>query len=320
MSDIAGIIWLVILLVFNAFFVGAEFAVISARRSQIEPRAAAGSRAAATTLWAMERATLMLATSQLCITVCSLVILNVSEPAIHHLLEYPLSWTGLTPSMVTTVAFVIALVLVTFLHVVFGEMVPKNISVTFPEKAALRLIPPLLMFAKVFYPIIAVLNLISNFVLRLFGIEPKNEVASAFTADEVASIVAASAAAGVLQDDQGLISGALEFSDHNARDVMVPVADVAGVSIDVTPAQIELNVAATGYSRFLVRDTDGQVRGYVHLKILPGADDAIIEASVRLADRVSVNLEAPNAARLAALSCSKDFGNDLLVPLRRADR
>ena len=85
-----GIIWLVVLLVVNAFFVGAEFAVISARRSQIEPKAEAGSKAAKTTLWAMEHATLMLATSQLGITVCSLVILNVSEPAIHHLLEIPL--------------------------------------------------------------------------------------------------------------------------------------------------------------------------------------------------------------------------------------
>ena len=92
-----GIIWLVVLLAGNAFFVGAEFAVISARRSQIEPKAAAGSRAAKTTLWAMEHATLMLATSQLGITVCSLLILNVSEPAIHHLLEIPLGLTALAP-------------------------------------------------------------------------------------------------------------------------------------------------------------------------------------------------------------------------------
>ena len=98
MSDyLPGLVWLVVLLAGNAFFVGAEFAVIAARRSQIEPRAAAGSRAAKTTLYAMEHATLMLATSQLGITVCSLVILNVSEPAIHHLLEHPLGATSLSP-------------------------------------------------------------------------------------------------------------------------------------------------------------------------------------------------------------------------------
>src|SRR5215218_1540497 len=121
-----GIIWLVVLLVGNAFFVGAEFAVISARRSQIEPKAAAGGKAAKTTLWAMEHATLMLATSQLGITVCSLLILNVSEPAIHHLLEIPLAATGLTDSAISVIAFATALLLVTFLHVVLGEMVPKN--------------------------------------------------------------------------------------------------------------------------------------------------------------------------------------------------
>src|SRR6478752_3595034 len=95
-SDWWGIAWLFILLAVNAFFVGAEFAVISARRSQVEPQAEAGSRAARTTLWAMEHATLMLATSQLGITICSLVILNVSEPAIHDLLRIPLEATGLS--------------------------------------------------------------------------------------------------------------------------------------------------------------------------------------------------------------------------------
>src|SRR5215213_5041056 len=101
-----GIIWLIVLLVVNAFFVGAEFAVISARRSQIEPRADAGGKAAQTSLYAMEHATLMLATSQLGITICSLVILNVSEPAIHHLLEIPLGMTSLTAEVISVLGFV----------------------------------------------------------------------------------------------------------------------------------------------------------------------------------------------------------------------
>ena len=100
MSDWAGIVWLFVLLVANAFFVGAEFAVISARRSQIEPLAEAGRRSAKTALWAMEHATLMLAMSQLGITICSLLILNVSEPAIHHLLEVPLQLTGWSEAVV----------------------------------------------------------------------------------------------------------------------------------------------------------------------------------------------------------------------------
>ncbi len=158
MSDWWGIAWLVILLVLNAFFVGAEFAVISARRSQIEPRSATGSRAAKTALWAMEHATLMLATSQLGITVCSLVILNVSEPAIHHLLEIPLGLTSLSYEAISIIAFVIALLLVTFLHVVLGEMVPKNISFSVPTRAALILAPPLVMVSRVVKPVIWTLN------------------------------------------------------------------------------------------------------------------------------------------------------------------
>src|SRR3978361_2227564 len=143
MSDWGGIAWLVVLLLVNAFCVAAEFAVVSARRSQIEPRAEAGSRAAKSTLYAMEHATMMLATSQLGITICSLLILNVSEPAIHHLPEAPLALTNLSEDAITTIAFIIALVIVSFLHVVIGEMVPKNLSFSVPDRAALILAPPL---------------------------------------------------------------------------------------------------------------------------------------------------------------------------------
>ncbi|MBC7403393.1 MAG: DUF21 domain-containing protein, partial [Microbacteriaceae bacterium] len=181
MSDAWGIAWLAILLLINGFFVGAEFAVISARRSQIEPRAEAGSRAAKSTLYAMEHATMMLATSQLGITVCSLLILNVSEPAIHHLLEYPLALTQLPEDVVGTIAFIIALLVVSFLHVVIGEMVPKNLSFSVPDRAALILAPPLVFISMVFRPIIYVLNETANRVLRLFQVEPKNEANSAFT-------------------------------------------------------------------------------------------------------------------------------------------
>src|SRR5438067_6985002 len=130
MSDWAGILWLVLLLIGNAFFVGAEFAVMSARRSQIEPLARGGSKRAQTTLHAMENVSLMLACAQLGITVCSLLILQVAEPAIHHLLATPLESVGVPVELGDVLAFVVALLAVTFLHVTFGEMVPKNISVS----------------------------------------------------------------------------------------------------------------------------------------------------------------------------------------------
>ncbi|MDI6942573.1 hemolysin family protein [Microbacterium barkeri] len=266
MSDWAGLAWLVVLLLANAFFVGAEFAVISARRSQIEPLAEKGSRAARTALFAMEHATLMLATSQLGITICSLLILNVSEPALHHLLAVPLGLTGMAEAAVDTIAFVIALVFVSYLHVVFGEMVAKNIAFSVPDRAVLLLAPPLVWVSKVFHPVIWALNWLANGVLRLFGVEPKNEAASTFTLDEVATIVAQSRREGVLDDTAGTVAAAVEFTDKKAKDVAVPLARIVTLPEQVTPDEVERAVAKHGYSRYVIVDDAGDPVGYVHLK------------------------------------------------------
>ncbi|MFW0772238.1 hemolysin family protein [Paenarthrobacter nitroguajacolicus] len=261
-----GIIWLVVLLVVNAFFVGAEFAVISARRSQIEPRAEAGSKAAKTTLWAMEHATLMLATSQLGITVSSLVILNVSEPAIKHLLEIPLGLMSLSGEAIGIIAFVTALLLVTFLHVVLGEMVPKNIAFSLPTRAALLLAPPLVMVARILKPVIRTLNGIANSILRLFKVEPKDEATSAYTLDEVANIVEQSTRDGTLTDASGTLTAAFEFTSKTVADVEVPIGQMVLLPASSTPGDIQRAVAKHGYSRYILTNDDGVPSGYLHLK------------------------------------------------------
>lgn len=266
MSDWAGITWLFVLLIANAFFVAAEFAVISARRSQIEPLAESGKRSAKTALWAMEHATLMLATSQLGITVCSLLILNVSEPAIHHLLEIPLGATGLPPEVISTIAFVIALLLVSYLHVVFGEMVPKNLSFSVPDRAVLILAPPLVFVARVFSPVIVTLNACANGVLRLFGVEPKSEATSTYTLDEVATIVTQSTREGVLYDGTGALNAAFEFTNKKVKDVALRLEDLISLPETATPADVEKAVTRHGFSRFVIADERGQPAGYVHLK------------------------------------------------------
>lgn len=268
MSDWLGIMWLVLLLIANAFFVGAEFAVISARRSQIEPKADAGSKRAKTALYAMEHATLMLATSQLGITVCSLMILNVSEPAIHHLLVGPLSWTGLSVEAVSIAAFVITLLLVSYLHVVFGEMVPKNAAFSMPDQAVLLLAPPLVAVSRVLRHIIAALNATANGVLRLFGVEPKSETNSTFTLEEVASIVSHSTREGVLEDRSGALTAAFEFTTKRASDLLVPLDKLVVLPAGATPADVEAAVARHGFSRYLLAGESGELRGYVHIKDL----------------------------------------------------
>lgn len=278
MSDWMGIVWLVVLLAINAFFVGAEFAVISARRSQIEPRAEAGSKRARTALYAMEHATLMLATSQLGITVCSLLILNVSEPAIHHLLEGPLNWTGLSPEVVTVTAFVITLLLVSYLHVVFGEMVPKNAAFSMPDQAVLLLAPPLVAVSRALRHTIAGLNALANGVLRIFGVEPKSEANATYTLEEVANIVSHSTREGVLEDPSGAVSAAFEFTTKRAIDLLVPREQLITLTPLATPADVEAAVTRDGFSRYPVRDDSGELIGYIHIKdLLRLSEDRIHE-------------------------------------------
>ncbi len=311
MSDISGILWLVVLLGLNAFFVAAEFAVISARRSQIEPRAEQGSRAAATALWAMEHATLMLATTQLGITICSLLILNVSEPAIHHLLATPLGLTGLSPAVVDAIAFVIALLLVSYLHVVLGEMVPKNLAFSLPDRAVLILATPLRWVSRVFHPVIVSLNWTANHLVRLLRVEPKDEAASTFTLDEVATIVTQSRAEGVLDDAAGAVAAVVEFTGKKAGDIAVPLAALVTVPATTTPADVERAVAAYGFSRYVVVDADGAPVGYVHLKdvLRDGADD----------DAEDRPVPAKRIHRMVPLTEDTDL-EDALAAMRRVGR
>lgn len=274
MSSTLALAIAVVLLAANAFFVGAEFAIISARRSSIEPLAETGDRRARTVLWAMENVSLMLACAQLGITVCSTSLGVVAEPAIAHLIEEPLHALGVSPAWTHPIAFVVALAVVVFLHVVLGEMVPKNLAVSGPDRAVLLFGPPLVWVARVVRPVIWALNWLANHVLRLFGVEPKDEVASAFTAQEVQSIVERSQAEGLLEDEQGLLTTAIEFSDKRAVDVMVGLDDAVVLRRDVTPAAVEELVGRTGFSRFPVADDDGEPVGYLHVKDVLYAEGA----------------------------------------------
>lgn len=312
MSDWAGLAWLVVLLLGNAFFVAAEFAVISARRSQIEPLAEQGKASAKTALWAMEHATLMLATSQLGITVCSLLILNVSEPAIHHLLAIPLGLTGWSEAVISGIAFTITLVLVSYLHVVFGEMVPKNLSFSVPDRAVLLLAPPLVLVARIFKPVIVALNAVANGVLRLVGVTPKNETTSTFTLEEVATIVSQSTREGVLRDSTGALSAAFEFTTKKVRDVAVPISALVSLPFGATPTDLERAVARHGFSRYVMLDERGEPSGYLHLKDVIDLD-LIPDATTPVWDEP---VPAKRIRQLASIFEGTDL-EDALTAMRR---
>lgn len=276
-SDLQGLIWLVVLLVSNAFFVGAEFAVISAKRAQIEPRAERGNPAAKLTLRGMERVSLMLATAQLGITVSSLLILVIAEPSIHHLLEVPLAAIGLDGATGYVTAFVIALVLVTYLHVVLGEMLPKNLAIAIPDRAALVLVPMLYFVSAAVKPVVWLLNQVSNLILRLFGFTPKDEAHTAYTLEQVEGIVAVSREEGLLSDSSGAVRNTFEFTEKQVRDVLVPLDKVHFLPEDATSRDVQSAVADFGFSRYPIRSVSGDLLGYWHIKDALQTDETALD-------------------------------------------
>jgi CBS domain containing-hemolysin-like protein len=303
-----GLIWFAALLAANAFFVGAEFAVLSARRAQIEPRAEAGSRPAKITLKAMENVSLMLATAQLGITLCSLAILLIVEPSIHDLLK-PLI-VGLPYDVGYAVSFAMALILVTFMHVVFGEMVPKNIAFSIPERAALVLGPLLYLTAQIVKPIVVTLNAIANGALRLMRIEVRDEAFNAYTLDQVEDIVEHSTREGVLNDSSGALSNAFEFTEKKVLDVSVAQENLVSFTESVTPREIEQAVAKHGFSRYpLTSESDAtEIVGYVHLKDVLDLRDNEIDDPIP-AKRIRTLISLPATMELEdALASMKRVG------------
>ena len=163
--------------------------------------------------------------------------------------------------------------LVSYLHVVFGEMVPKNLSFSVPDRAVLLLAPPLVFLARVFRPIIVALNATANGVLRLFGVEPKSEATSTFTLEEVQTIVDQSRREGVLDDASGTLTAAFEFTTKQVKDVAVPMSGLVSLPPTATPGDVERAVARHGFSRYVILDADGEPDGYVHLKDVIDLDD-----------------------------------------------
>jgi len=267
MDNIWALVLAVVLLAGNAFFVAAEFALVSARRSSLEPRALEGSRRAKVTLKAMENVSLMMAGAQLGITLCSLGLGALGEPAIAHFLEGPLTNVGLSHDLLHPVSFAIALALMTFLHVVLGEMVPKNITLAGPERSALLLAPALRSVVRLLKPAVVSLNAIANGCMRVVGIHPKNEVASAFTRDEVAGFVEESRREGLLSEEkEHLVTGTLQFDNRQARHILVPISKLVTFKDSARISEVEKLVSRTGFSRLPVVDKTDTIKGYVHIK------------------------------------------------------
>ncbi|AYF73849.1 HlyC/CorC family transporter [Nocardia yunnanensis] len=270
MGDLYAVALALALLLGNAFFVGAEFALISARRDRLEALAAQGKRSANTVIAAGQNLSMMLAAAQLGITICSILLGRVGEPAVAHLLERPYDLLGVPDSLLHPIAFALALAIVVILHILLGEMIPKNIALAGPERSALLLVPLHLMWLRLAKPLIALYNFAANITLRALRIEPKDELDSTVSSVELAEMFGESRSEGLLDEEEHRrLTQALGSSDRIVADVMVPLAKARSVPLrgdGTTLGDIESAVGETGFSRYPVQAGDGSLVGYLHVK------------------------------------------------------
>ncbi|MFI9534078.1 hemolysin family protein [Nocardia fusca] len=270
MGDLFGVALTVVLLAGNAFFVAAEFALISARRDRLEALAAQGKRNADTVIRAGQNLSMMLAAAQLGITICSILLGRVGEPAVAHLLEHPFELAGLPEALLHPVSFVLALTIVVILHILLGEMIPKNIALAGPERSALLLVPLHLAWLRIARPLIAVYNFAANLSLRMLRIEPKDELEATVSSDELAEMIGESRSEGLLDEEEHRrLTQALGTGERFVAEVMVPLTQVRTIPLGAhgcTLGDIENAVAETGFSRYPVRASDGSLVGYLHVK------------------------------------------------------
>lgn len=280
-----------LLILANGFFVAAEFGLVTVERPEAEAAAAGGDRRAGRVVTALRELSFQLSGTQLGITVTSLVVGMLAQPALARLLDAPLTAAGLPEGAVATLAVVVGMLLASAVQMVIGELVPKNWAVSRPLQVARFVAGPQTVFSAALRPVITLLNAAANRAVRLLGVEPADELASARTPGELVSLARHSARAGTLeQDTADLFVRTLSLGGLTAQHVMTPRVRVCALHADATAADVLNLTRATGLSRFPVyRAGIDDVTGVVHLK------DAL---AVRAEERRRVSAAAVAAAPL----------------------
>lgn len=291
-----------LLTVGTGLFVASEFALVNLDRADLEARRDRGETRLRITIAALKTTSLHLSSAQLGITLTTLLTGFTMEPAISSLLRGPLTGLGLPEPLVAAVGTTIGIGIATLFSMIIGELVPKNFALALPRQTARLVLPFQVAFTTVFRPTVFVLNESANGVLRLIGIDPKEELSGARSAEELSSLVRRSASQGALETDTAtLLYRTLVFSEHTAADVMSPRTGISSVArTDSAQDVIELT-RATGFSRFPVID-DGidDVMGIVHVKkavAVPREKRAVVPVSALQAEPLRV----PETMRLDTL-------------------
>jgi CBS domain containing-hemolysin-like protein len=347
MHEALGVLAAILLIGANAFFVGAEFSLISARRDRLQALAEQGKARAVTVIRAGEQLSSMLAGAQLGVTVASILLGRIGEAAVADLLRKSFALTRMHPALAHTLAFAIALAVVVTLHVLLGEMVPKNIALAGPERTAMLLVPPYLAYVRVARPFIVFYNQCANAVLRGFRVEPKDELDSTVSTAQLSEMIAESVSEGLLDaEEHTRLTRALQIRTRVVADVARPLADVRAIQVadsgsGPTVGAVEEALAQTGYSRFPVVGRGGEYIGYLHIKdVLTLGDDPAtvidlalvrplprVPESLPLADALSrmrrsnshlalVTAGSVEAGQLVAMVAMEDLVEDLVGAMR----
>ncbi|MFY1669279.1 hemolysin family protein [Plantactinospora sp. WMMB334] len=293
MSTTWALLISLLLLALNGFFVAAEFALLASKRYRLEQAAASGGRAARAALDGVRELTLMLAGAQLGITICTLGLGALAEPAIEHLFSPLLHAVGLPDTASHVIALVIALAVVTFLHLVVGEMAPKSWAITDPERSAVLLALPFRAFARVARPVLAALNGLANVTLRLARVRPEEQLAVAHGPEELRMLIQQSREHGLLAADQHeMLTSMLQLQGTTVAQVMEPVETIVSVRPDDSAERVEEVCRSSGRSRLAVFDGPGRVAGLVHVREAVRATTAGRAATARDLMTTPFTLEA----------------------------
>lgn len=268
--SISAILVAIVLVIANGFFVAVEFAFTASRRPALDELAASGNRFARWALASMNELPVTFAGAQLGVAGASLALGFVIENSMEASFESFYDALGLPHGAVTTLAVTTALLIVSFVHNVFGEMAPKNATIAAPERAALLLSAPFRAYVTVLRPIILALSWIASSLLRVFGVQARKSVEVSHSAEDIAALVKTIGAGGVINPSSSrLLSSALAFQDTVVSEVMVPRPDLVAMSVDSDAEAFERAVVNTGHSRIPVFGNGlDDIRGFVHAKDL----------------------------------------------------
>ena len=262
-----------LLVLFNGAFVALEFGLLGAMKSAIDAEATAGRKSALAAQRLQRDVLTTLGGAQLGITICSLVIGRLAEPAVASVIERLVNeFAEISETVLHSVSFAIALALVVVVHMVLGEMVPKNLAITGPERTLLLLARPMALYLSLARPLIRMFQGFSNGLLGLFRVEPTSELDESTTSAELALMVDESHDQGLIDSQEyALIESAIAFGQTPATSVMAQIDHVHSVSVDSEIVEIEDQIVKTGHTRLVVHGADmNDVRGFVHSKDLLG--------------------------------------------------